>query len=151
MTAVPELSGLAGLTELPAPSDDDVRPTVGLTTRVEFDLPRGYVDDAGDVHRRGVMRLATARDEILPLRDPRVRDNGAYLAVLLLSRVVERIGTVQPVTPGVVERLFAADLDFLQQLYQRVNRDGGTTVLVRCPGCREEFAVDTAADAPGEP
>ncbi|MCL3860422.1 hypothetical protein [Actinotalea sp. K2] len=130
--------------EMPVTSDG------ALTTRVEFDLPRGYVDADGEVHRRGVMRLATARDEILPLRDPRVRDNSAYLAVVLLARVVERIGSVQPVTPGVIESMFAADLDFLQRLYQRVNRDGDATVQVRCPGCGEEFVVDTAADAPGE-
>lgn len=121
-----------------------------LVTRFEFDLPQGYVDQEGTVHRRGVMRLATARDEILPLRDPRVRDNSAYLAVILLSRVVERIGAVEHVTPGVIENLFAGDLEFLQRLYQKLNRDGDTTVMVRCPGCGEEFAVDTGADVPGE-
>ena len=121
-----------------------------LVTRVEFELPKGYVDAAGAVHRRGVMRLATARDEILPLRDPRVRDNSAYLAVVLLSRVVERIGSVEDVTAGVVESLFAVDLDFLQRLYQQLNREGAATIVVRCPGCGEEFAVDTTADAPGE-
>lgn len=133
-------------------SFDLTRPaeTSDLVTRFEFDLPRGYVDANGDVHRRGVMRLATARDEILPLRDPRVRDNNAYLAILLLSRVVESIGSVDQVTPGVIENLFAADLEFLQRLYQRLNRDGDATVVVRCPGCGEEFAVDTAADVPGE-
>jgi hypothetical protein len=121
-----------------------------LVTRVEFELPKGYVDADGAVHRRGVMRLATARDEILPLRDPRVRDNSAYLAVVLLSRVVERIGSVEDVTAGVVESLFAVDLDFLQRLYQQVNREGASTIVVRCPGCGEEFAVDTTADASGE-
>ena len=121
-----------------------------LLTRVDFELPTGYVDGTGTVHRRGVMRLATARDEILPLRDPRVRDNPAYLSVLLISRVVERIGEVEVVTPGVVEGLFAGDLDHLQQLYSRLNRSGDGVVDVRCPGCGEEFAVDLAAGAPGE-
>lgn len=128
----------------PAPAS-----TVDLRTRVEFELPRGYVDTTGEVHRRGVMRLATARDEILPLRDPRVRDNDAYLAVLLLSRVVERIGSIEDVTPGLVEGLFAADLDYLQRLYQQLNR-GSETVAVRCPGCGEEFAVDPTAGVSGE-
>lgn len=129
---------------------EDLPPSHDLVTRVDFQLPTGYVDGAGTVHRRGVMRLATARDEILPLRDPRVRDNPAYLSVLLLSRVVERIGEVENVTPGVVEGLFAGDLDHLQRLYSRVNRAGEDTVEVRCPGCGEEFAVDLTADAPGE-
>lgn len=121
-----------------------------LVTRFEFDLPRGFVDARGDVHRRGVMRLATAKDEILPLRDPRVRDNDAYLSIVLLSRVVERIGDVDQVTPGTIENLFAADLEFLQRLYQRLNRDADTIIDVRCPACGEEFAVDTAADVAGE-
>ncbi len=121
-----------------------------LVTRVEFELPKGYVDADGTVHRRGVMRLATARDEILPLRDPRVRDNSAYLAIVLLARVIERIGDVVDVTAGVVENLFAVDLDHLQRLYQQLNREGETTIVVRCPGCGEEFAVDTTADASGE-
>lgn len=121
-----------------------------LVTRFEFVLPRGYVDAAGEVHRGGVMRLATARDEILPLRDPRVRDNEAYLVVVLLARVIEQIGSVEQITPGVIESLFAADLDYLQGMYQRLNRDGDSAVLVRCPGCNQEFAVDTAADAMGE-
>lgn len=121
-----------------------------LNTRFEFTLPHGYVDRDGTVHKSGIMRLATARDEIMPLRDPRVRDNLAYLAVILLSRVVERIGDVDDVNPGVIEGLFAADLAHLQRLYQRLNREGDTTVVVRCPHCQEEFAVDTADDAPGE-
>jgi hypothetical protein len=128
----------------------DHRPLHDLVTRFEFELPTGYVDGEGGVHRHGLMRLATARDEILPLRDPRVRDNPAYLAVILLSRVVERIGDVEDVTPGVVEGLFAGDLDHLQRLYSRMNREGEANVDVRCPGCGEEFAVDLTADAPGE-
>ncbi|WP_130014276.1 hypothetical protein [Serinicoccus sediminis] len=125
-------------------------PLSDLVTRFDFVLPRGYLDQHGEVHREGVMRLATARDEILPLRDPRVRDNEAYLAVVLLSRVVERVGTVSEVTPGVVESLFAGDLEYLQDLYRTLNRNEHSTVVVRCPGCDQEFAVDTAADAPGE-
>src|SRR5207245_9486879 len=90
-----------------------------LHTEFAFALPRGYVDEAGTVHREGVMRLATARDEILPQRDPRVRDNEAYLTVLLLSRVVTRPGTVPPVPTGTIERAFASHLASLQNLYHR--------------------------------
>ncbi|MFN2588673.1 MAG: hypothetical protein ABR613_11225 [Actinomycetota bacterium] len=113
-----------------------------LQTEFPFELPRGYVDAAGAVHRRGVMRLATARDEILPLRDPRVRDNEAYLSVLLLSRVVTELGSLAEVTPGVVEQLFASDLAFLQDLYRRVNQEGETQLEVACPHCKERFLVE---------
>jgi hypothetical protein len=93
-----------------------------LQTEYEFTLPLGYVDQDGELHRDGTMRLATAADEILPLKDPRVRSNEAYLIVILLSRVVERLGSVPQVTPKVVEGLFAADLAYLQELYNRINR-----------------------------
>ena len=121
-----------------------------IQTEYRFVLPRGYVDDGGTVHREGVMRLATAKDEILPLRDPRVRENEAYLTVLLLARVVNRIGTVDSVHPGVVERLFATDLAFLQDLYRRVNSEGHTHAAVTCPSCGADFEVDVAGDRPGE-
>lgn len=137
-----------------APSAVDVaRAAAGETLRTEFsfELPRGYVDDAGTVHRNGTMRLATARDEIMPLRDPRVRDNESYLTVLLLSRVVTRLGSLPDVTPGVIESLFASDLAFLQDLYRRVNQEGHTHASVTCPSCGHEFAVDVAGDGLGGP
>lgn len=120
--------------------------TAPLRTEFSFELPRGYLDDAGQVHREGVMRLATARDEILPLRDPRVRKTEAYLTVILLSRVVTRLGSVDPITPAVIESLFATDLAFLQDLYRRVNQEGHTHAAVTCPECDHEFAVDVAGD-----
>jgi hypothetical protein len=134
-----------------APSAAEVasRPASGLQTEFAFVLPLGYVDGDGELHREGVMRLATARDEILPLRDPRVRDNEAYLTVLLLSRVVTRLGTLREVHPGVVEGLFAPDLAFLQDLYRRVNQEGHTQAAVTCPSCRTEFTVDVAGGVPG--
>lgn len=121
-----------------------------LQTEYPFVLPRGFVDDAGRLHRDGVMRLATARDEILPLRDPRVRENEAYLSVVLLSRVLVRLGTMTDVHAGIVERLFAADLAFLQDLYRRINQEGHTLAAVTCPSCGHDFQVDVAGDAPGE-
>ncbi|MEW6583291.1 MAG: hypothetical protein AB1416_11085 [Actinomycetota bacterium] len=113
-----------------------------MRTEYEFTLPRGYVDASGAVHRTGTMRLATARDEIEPLRDPAVRQNEAYLSVLLLARVVTRIGDVTEITPEVVEGLFAADFDHLQRLYERLNTDGEAVGSVTCPACKHAFEVD---------
>jgi hypothetical protein len=120
-----------------------------LRTEFDFVLPRGYMDDEGKVHREGRMRLATARDEILPQRDPRVRENEAYLTVILLSRVVTRLGSVGLITPATIEGLFASDLAFLQDLYRRVNSEGSTHVAITCPACQNEFAVDVAGGAAG--
>lgn len=94
---------------------------MSLKTEFEFTLPKGYVDGDGTLHRTGLMRLATARDEIEPLRDPRVADNEAYLTVILLSRVVTQLGSVAQVTPKTIEGLFAADLAYLQDLYGAIN------------------------------
>jgi hypothetical protein len=113
-----------------------------MHTEIAFTLPVGYVDDRGQTHRQGVMRLATARDEIEPLRDPLVRTNDAYLSVLLLARTVTRIGPVTDITPGLVEGLFAADFDHLQRLYERVNSDGEAVGVVSCPECSHRFEVD---------
>ena len=121
----------------------------GLQTEFKFVLPRGYVDSAGQVHREGVMRLATARDEILPQNDPKVRENPAYLTVLLLARTVRSLGSLTEVDPWVIENLFASDLAFLQDLYRRINQQGHTEAAVTCPSCKHEFAVDVAGDAPG--
>ncbi|MGW4732169.1 hypothetical protein ACWEQC_23865 [Streptomyces shenzhenensis] len=113
-----------------------------LRTEFAFELPRGYVDASGIVHRSGVMRLATARDELIPLRDDRVRENSAYLSVVLISRVLVRIGSIEDVHPGIVEDLFASDLAFLQDFYRRINAEGHTRAAVTCPACQESFAVD---------
>jgi len=113
-----------------------------MKTEFEFALPKGYVDGDGTVHRQGLMRLATARDEIEPLRDPSVRQNEAYLAVLLLARVITRIGTITDVTRDLVEGLYAADFDHLQRLYERINADGEAVGSVSCPACAHAFEVD---------
>ena len=124
--------------------------SAGLVTEFPFTLPRGYVDGSGQVHREGTMRLATARDEIMPLRDPRVRDNEAYLTVILLGRVITSLGTLGSVDAGVVEGMFATDLAFLQDHYRRINSEGGTRAAVTCPSCRHGFEVDLAGSRPGE-
>lgn len=121
-----------------------------LRTSFEFELPRGYVDASGRSHRSGTMRLATARDELVPLADDRVRENPGYLTVVLLARVIERLGTVTDVHAGVIENMFASDLAFLQDLYRRVNQEGHARAGVRCPSCNTEFTVDLAGGRPGE-
>jgi hypothetical protein len=113
-------------------------------TEHEFKLPFGYVDEEGTLHRDGIMRLATAADEILPLKDPRVQANQAYLVVILLSRVVTRLGSVAQVTPKVIEGLYAADLAYLQELYNRINRNGKASVATVCPECAHSFDVEMA-------
>ena len=113
-----------------------------MKTEVAFTLPRGLVDDRGVVHREGTMRLATARDELEPLRDPSVRKNETYLAVLLLARVVTRIGAITEIDPSLIERLFAADFDHLQRLYVRLNSDGDAVGVLSCPDCGHRFEVD---------
>jgi hypothetical protein len=95
----------------------------GFRTEVDFELPKGYLDDTGTLHRRGVMRLATAADEILPLRDPRVQQNEAYLAVIVLARVIVRLGTLPDIHTGVIEGLYASDLAYLQRLYESLNAE----------------------------
>jgi hypothetical protein len=137
------LDGRAASPE-PAPTPEP------LTTEFAFVLPRGYVDGSGAVHREGVMRLATARDELIPLRDDRVRENSAYLTVVLLARVITRIGAITDIHAGVVENLFAADLAFLQDLYRRVNTEGHTRAAVTCPSCAHRFAVDVSGGRLGE-
>lgn len=115
---------------------------MNLQTEYEFTLPRGYIDNEGNLHRQGVMRLANARDEILPLEDPRVRRNEAYLLIILLSRVVTRLGDTREVNPGVIERLFAADLAYLQGLYNRINGNGSSKHAIVCPHCDEKFEME---------
>ena len=113
-----------------------------LQTEFEFTLPCGYLDEDGALHRSGVMRRATAYDEIVPLKDPRVVKNPAYLVIILLSRVIVRLGSVDPINPKVIENLFATDLAYLQNLYNEVNRlDGGEAT---CPNCQHVFPLESA-------
>jgi hypothetical protein len=117
-------------------------------TEFEFRLPCGYLDEDGELHRDGIMRRATAADEILPLRDPRVAKNQAYLAVILLSRVVTRLGSVPAVNPKIVESLFATDMAYLQDMYNRINALDDRHDGVTCPQCQHAFRPEV--HAPGE-
>ena len=116
-----------------------------LHTEIAFHLPRGYIDAGGSLHRDGIMRMARARDEVEPLEDPRARANDAYLSVLLLSRVIVRLGTIEQVSPEIVEDLFASDFAYLQDLYLKMNLAGDEPVETRCPGCGETFELDLLA------
>jgi hypothetical protein len=113
-----------------------------LQTEFSFTLPRGYVDQDGNLHRDGVMRLATAFDEIAPMKDPRVQANHAYLVIILLSRVITRLGTLTSLNPKMVEGLFSADLAFLQDFYRRINEYGSSRMTVGCPHCDGRFEVE---------
>lgn len=115
---------------------------MSLQTEFEFTLPRGYIDNDGDLHRHGVMRLANAKDEIFPLQDPRVQRNQAYLIVILLSRVITKLGEVKDINPGVIENVFASDLSYLQHFYNQINENGKAVQKVVCPGCEKEFELD---------
>jgi len=120
-----------------------------LQTEFSFTLPHGFVDADGAVHRDGVMRLATAFDEIAPMKDPRVQSNPGYLVVILLSRVITKLGDVGQITPKVIEGLFAGDFAFLQDFYRRINENAHARVGVTCPECDARFEVEVGAR--GEP
>jgi hypothetical protein len=114
-------------------------------TEFPFTLPRGLVDPEGNMHREGRMRLATAFDEIEPIKDPRVRANPGYLVIILLTRVITRLGSLEYLNTKAIENLYAADLAYLQDFYQRINQNGHSRLLVACPHCAGEFEVETAS------
>ncbi|MFD4502782.1 hypothetical protein [Streptomyces sp. NPDC058457] len=138
--------------EEPAPQapQQPQTPVEVLRTEFPFQLPRGYVDEQGTVHRDGVMRLSTARDELIPLRDVRVQENPAFLSVVLLGRVITRLGTLALVHDGIVENMFASDLAFLQDFYRQINAEGHTRAAVNCPHCSEPFEVELGGSRLGE-
>ena len=113
-----------------------------LQTEFEFILPKGYIDDGGNLHKNGKMRLSTAADEILPMKDPRVQGNPAYLTVILLSRVVTSLGSLNMITPKVIEGLFSGDFNYLQEMYSRINQDGSNTLKAVCPKCENKFDIE---------
>lgn len=126
-------------------------PTPPLRTEYPFELPRGLLDSRGTLHKRGIMRMATARDELLPLSDARVIARPAYLTVVILGRVITQLGdyTDDMIDHSIIEELFAADLAFLQDLYRRINQEGHTRAAVKCPNCEHDFTVDVAGGRPG--
>ncbi len=117
-------------------------------TEFEFTLPKGYVDADGNLHKNGVMRLATAADEILPLKDSRVQSNPAYLTLILFSRVITKLGSLESINPKMIENLFASDLSFLQEFYRRINENGTGKIKTTCPKCEHQFEIE--AEPQGE-
>ena len=118
---------------------------MAFQTEFNFTLPKGFVDQRGNVHREGIMRLATAKDEIAPLQDYRVQRNRAYLVIILLSRVVTKLGGLESINPSVIEQLFSSDLAYLQEFYRRVNEEGSASIKAKCPACQHDFEIDTGS------
>ena len=115
---------------------------MNVQTEFPFTLPRGYVDPDGTLHKDGVMRLATAYDEIAPMKDPRVQANPGYLVIILFARVISKLGTLEHINPKVIESLFSGDLAFLQDFYRRINDTGHNRVTANCPECNATFEVE---------
>jgi hypothetical protein len=115
-----------------------------LSPEFPFTLPHGFIDGNGAMHREGIMRPATAEDEISPLRDPRVHSNPAYLVIILLARVVTKLGELPMITTKVIEGLYAGDLGYLEDLYRRINSTGSDVLQVTCPNCEERFDVEVS-------
>lgn len=113
-----------------------------LVTEYPFSLPKGYIDPEGNLHRHGIMRLATAADEILPMRDPRVQQNPAYLTIILLSRVMTQLGELRVINPAVIEGLFSSDLAYLQEFYRHINETGTPDRQIECPKCTHQFQME---------
>lgn len=114
---------------------------MAFQTEYEFVLPRGYLDNSGILHKEGTMRLATAADEILPLKDPRVQQNPGYLTVILLARVITKLGSLPAVDTKIIERLYTMDLAYLQDLYQRINTMEAPGYKGICPHCGGEIDI----------
>jgi hypothetical protein len=113
-------------------------------TEFSFVLPHGFRDADGNVHREGTMRMSTAFDEIAPLKDARVQANPGYLLIILLSRVITKLGSIEFINPKLVEGLLSGDLIYLQDFYRRINENGHSRLAVSCPHCQGEFEVETS-------
>ena len=122
---------------------------MAFQTEYPFTLPKGFVDSEGRLHKSGVMRLATAKDEIIPLQDYRVQGNRAYLVIILLSRVIVKLGEIKFIDTDIVENLFSTDLAYLQEFYRRINEEGSPKVHAKCPSCQHEFDIDLLGGGDG--
>jgi hypothetical protein len=122
---------------------------MAFKTEFPFTLPKGYIDSEGNLHRNGVMRLATAKDEIVPLQDYRVQGNRAYLVIVLLSRVITKLGELSMIDTEIIENLFSTDLAYLQEFYRRINEEGAPRIHAKCPSCQHEFDIDLLGGGDG--
>ena len=110
-------------------------------TEFNFTLPRGLIDNLDRVNRQGVMRLATAKDEIMVQQEPKVRENPAYGVLIMLSRVITRLGSLTYVSPDLLENLPILDISYLREYYNRINHQGDAQIPAECPHCNASFAV----------
>ena len=117
---------------------------MAFQTEYEFTLLKGYVDEMGNLHRKGTMRLATAADEILPMRDPRVQQNPGYLSVIMLARVVTKLGDLRMIDTTVIEKMFTADFNFLQSFYREINGIEKPRINTECPECHKNIEVEVS-------
>lgn len=131
--------GLAPPPEVPQPATEPHTMLDAMQIEFEFELPKGYLDTAGNLHRKGIMRLSRAMDEIVPMRDPRVKANPAYATVIILSRVITRLGALDSISPNIIEGLFACDLSYLQKFYRHINEleEGSEAEGPSSPGSQE--------------
>ena len=118
---------------------------MNLKTEYDFELPMGFVDKEGNLHKNGTMRLATALDEITVMNDMRVQSNSAYVVIVLLARVITSLGSLPSINANVIENLFAADLTFLQEFYRQINENGSTRREYVCPHCEKSFEMDLSS------
>jgi len=113
-----------------------------LLTEFNFMLPRGLVDASGVVHQQGVMRLATARDELVAHKHRHVQTYPEYLMLVLLSQVITHLGTLESISPEDLENLFTQDLAYLRELFNRINQVGSAKLPVQCPQCSHRFQTE---------
>ncbi|AUT00756.1 hypothetical protein CLI64_10300 [Nostoc sp. CENA543] len=113
-------------------------------TEFEFILPRGLLDTEGNLHRHGVMRLTTAKDEIMVQRNRDAQENSSYAVIVMLSRVITKLGSLTEITPDLLENLFSKDLAYLREFYNRINQQGDVYIPVQCPQCQSQFQVELA-------
>ncbi|BBD61858.1 hypothetical protein NIES2109_46930 [Nostoc sp. HK-01] len=115
-----------------------------IQTEFNFTLPRGLLDADGNLHRQGVMRLATAKDEIIVQKNRAAQENTAYAAIAILSQVITCLGDLTTITPDLLENLFSRDLAYLREFYNRINQQGDAEIPVQCPQCQTNFQVELA-------
>lgn len=117
-----------------------------LSTEFPFTLPRGLIDAQRQVHRRGSVRLATVKDELLVQSLPSVGNNPAHKSLLMLSQVISRLRGLSLVSLDILEQLTLRDIIYLREFSNRVNQQGDIYIPTECPHCQAQFAVELARE-----